>query len=240
MGVATGAIIGAVGSIAGGLISAHGQRSANNSAISLSREQRDWEERMSNTAVQRRVADLKAAGLNPMLAYNDVASTPSYTPATPQNEDAALGQGVSSAAQAFMAAKQMQAQTSAMEASARKTDAEAASIEATLPYSAANAKAQSDTIAKQLEKLGYEARTALADYYVRKGDVALKDTEINDVKPLVIEYQKLINAAERAGLPEKEAAAEFFKSVPQAKWLQVIKALFPSLGDVTNVMRGRR
>lgn len=110
------ALIGAAGGLLGGAISSGGAAAQNQSALQMAREQMqfsdaqatrqmDFQERMSSTAYQRAMADMRAAGLNPILAYQQGgSSTPSGAAgqsagANFENAMEGMGEGVKSASQ---------------------------------------------------------------------------------------------------------------------------------------------
>lgn len=101
-----------LGNVVGGIFGASAQDSANNANRDIANQQMQFQERMSNTAYQRSMEDMRAAGLNPMLAYmKGGASTPSGATTNIQasNPMSGLSSGISAGINTAMAAAQNEA-----------------------------------------------------------------------------------------------------------------------------------
>jgi hypothetical protein len=129
----------ALGGFASGLFGYKGTKDQNIASAAQAQKQMDFQERMSNTAIQRRMADLRKAGLNPILAGKHDASSPAGAMAPMHNKAAVALQNASTAA----TVKNIAAQTQLVNNQARTqfalgTTAQAAALPAELVLEVAN------------------------------------------------------------------------------------------------------
>ena len=197
-----------IASVASGVAGFLGQQDTNAQNRQLAAENTAFQERMSNTAYQRQVKDLDAAGLNPMLAYvkGGGASTPSGTVMPMQN---AVSAGLSSA--------ESSSRSSLTQKQVPKVGAETENIGA-------------DTINKRAQRYLIEAQTGLAGATSdeKRSHISMMETQsakiVAEIKNIPLEGDRLVAAAKQLDAASKLSGFQSLTEVQRAKqltWLTV-------------------
>lgn len=241
----------------GGLFGSSGQKSANKTNVALSREQMafegeqaqkqmDFQERMRGTQYQTAIGDMKAAGLNPMLAYSQGgAGTPTGAMARGNvarvENSASVGMAsamqAASVAQSMAQVRNVEAQTKNVEANTAKTKSEtydAQLNEAIKQAELKHAKFRNLSAEEQVRIIRWELKKIQLEYQLQEGTFSAEVARRKAESGQAVTSEKLLNME----VPRKAGESKFYEKMgEEMPWLRGILEVLRGLSNAGAVRR---